>query len=223
MISRRTFFALSGATAAATLARPYIARAAAPFERPPLPFEPDALAPTISKRTVELHSGAHHQAYFDRLNRLVGGTDYTDMALEDVYVTALENGDVAIANNAGQAYNHILYFDQFAGGPREPVDYLAEALGRDYGGVEGVIDAMREAAGTVFGTGWVWLVGDGDALDIMAMEDAGNPLPTGTTPLLGIDLWEHAYYLDYENRMQEHLAAVLTNLVNWERVSERFA
>ncbi|MBJ3774883.1 superoxide dismutase [Acuticoccus mangrovi] len=221
MLTRRSVLAL-GATATAVLACPSLGRAAAPFEPPPLPYAPDDLAPVISRRTVELHSGIHHRGYFRALNQLVAGTDYADLSLDEVASLAFQNGDVEIANNAGQAWNHILYFDQFAGGPSEPEGALAEALGREFGGVEGFADEAVAASGRVFGTGWLWLLAEGDALYLASTEDGDTPLPSGMVALVGLDLWEHAYYLDYENRKADHLRALIGRLINWQRVGERF-
>lgn len=222
MMTRRNTLALGGAAAAALLARPHIARAAAPFERPELPYGFDALEPAIGRRTVELHSTKHHQSYFTKLNALVEGTPYADMELPDVYTAAVEKGDTTIANNAGQAWNHILYFNQFAGRFTEPTGALAESINRDFGGTEGLTEEITAKADTVFGTGWVWLVADGDALELVGTEDGDNPLPSGKVILMGIDLWEHAYYLDYQNQKAAHLKAVLGQLINWEPIGERF-
>ena len=188
-VSRRTALALGTAAAAATLFRPHLARAAAPFEQPPLPYAEDALAPEISARTVALHYGKHHKAYYTKLNELVPNTPFADMSLEQVVVEAKKQNENAIFNQAGQAWNHVFYWDQFKG----------------------------------FGTGWVWLVSDGSKLSIKGYQDAGNPLPEGLKPIVGVDVWEHAYYLDYENRRPEHVKAVLTGRVNWAAAGERMA
>lgn len=222
-INRRTTLALGAAAAASTLFRPHLARATAPFEQPPLPYAEDALAPQISARTVGLHYGKHHKAYFDKLNTLVPGTKYADMELVEVVVTSKKDGDDKIFNQAGQAWNHVFYWDQFKGGPSVPAGEFAAAIDRDFGSVDGMVEAFGDEADKVFGTGWVWLVvGDGK-LSIKGYQDAGNPVPDGLKPLVGIDLWEHAYYLDYENRKAEHLKAVLTERVNWAAAGERMS
>lgn len=220
-LTRRTLLAATGAVLAGGLAAPSRARAAAPFELPPLPYAEDALAPAISARTVGLHYGKHHKGYFTKLNALVEGTPYAGMSLEEVVVEASEAGDDDIFDNAAQAWNHVLYWDQFQGGPAAPEGAFAEAVARQFGGLDGLKEAIVEAAGNVFGTGWVWLARDGDTLEVLGMQDADNPLPDGKKPLLGIDVWEHAYYLDYENRRAEHVKAVLDNLVNWKFVGDR--
>lgn len=219
-ITRRATLALAGG--AAILAAPRIARAAAPFQQPPLPYAEDALAPAISARTVALHYGRHHAGYFETLNDRVQGTPYADMTLEEVVAESGRAGDQAIFSQAGQAWNHVLYWDQFAGGPAAPEGAFADAVARDFGDLAGLKEAIGAEAGRVFGTGWVWLVEEeGGALAVAGMEDAGNPLPDGRRALMGVDVWEHAYYLDYENRRAEHVATVLDALVNWRFVGER--
>jgi Fe-Mn family superoxide dismutase len=222
-MTRRTALALGAAATAATLYRPHIARAAAPFEQPPLPYAQDALAPHISARTVGLHYGEHHKAYFTKLNELVPGTKYAEMSLAEVVAASSKDGEQKIFNQAGQAWNHNFYWDQFKDGPAVPTGDFAAAIDRDFGGADQMVEAFGKAADNVFGTGWVWLVADGGKLSLKGYQDAGNPLPDGLKPLVGIDLWEHAYYLDYENRKAEHLKAVLTGRVNWAAAGERMA
>jgi Fe-Mn family superoxide dismutase len=217
-IDRRTLLTLSGAAAAATLVPPLRPAYAAPsaLEQPKLPYAEDALAPTISARTVALHYGKHHKSYFDKLKELTPGTPYAEMTLEGMITEGKAKGDQAIFDNAGQAWNHIFYWNQFEGGPSAPEGALLEAVNRDFDSVDGLKKAMVAEAGKVFGTGWVWLVADGGKLDILGLQDAGNPIAEGKTPLVGIDVWEHAYYLDYENRRPAHVQAVLDKLVNWQ-------
>ncbi len=222
-ISRRTALAIGTAAAASTLFRPTASRAAAPFEQPPLPYAEDALAPHISARTVGLHYGKHHKGYFDKLNKLVPGTPYADMTLEEVVVAAKKAADDPIFNQAGQAWNHIFYWEQFKGGPAAPSDTFASAVERDFGDMDKLVTAISAEADKVFGTGWVWLVSDGSRLSAKGYQDAGNPLADGLKPIVGIDVWEHAYYLDYENRKPEHVKAVLTGLVNWKAAGDRLA
>ena len=222
-IDRRAVLAGGVAIAASTLARPHVAQAAAPFEQPPLPYAEDALAPQISARTVGLHYGKHHKAYFTKLNELAPGTKYADMTLEEVVVASSKDGESKIFNQAGQAWNHIFYWDQFKGGPAAPTGRFAEAIDRDFGGVDAMVAEFGKTADTVFGTGWVWLVSENGKLALKGYQDAGGPLPQGATPLVGIDVWEHAYYLDYENRKAEHIKAVLTGRVNWAAAGEKMA
>lgn len=220
-LDRRTVLAGGIAVAASTFARPHVARAAAPFEQPPLPYAEGELAPQISARTVGLHYGKHHKAYFTKLNELVAGTPYADMNLEEVVVHSKKNGDEKIFNQAGQAWNHDLYWQQFVGGPAAPQGRFAEAVERDFGGVDAMVDAFVREGDMVFGTGWIWLAADKGKLVLKGRQDANNPLQDGLTPLVGIDVWEHAYYLDHENRRAEHVKAVLTGRVNWQSAGER--
>lgn len=222
-MNRRTALALGAAAAAAPLFAPHVARAAAPFTQPKLPFAEDALAPQISARTVGLHYGKHHAGYYTKLNELVPGTPYADMSLEEVVKESKAKGDDPIFNQAGQAWNHEFYWQQFAGGPTKPNAALEEAATRDFGGVSGMNEAIVAQADKVFGTGWVWLVQDGDKLAVRGYQDAGNPVPDGLKPLVGIDVWEHAYYLDYENRKADHIKTVLADRVNWTWVGEQMA
>jgi Fe-Mn family superoxide dismutase len=223
IVSRRATLALAAGAALAATARPSILRAAAPFAQPPLPYAQDALAPQISARTVGLHYGKHHKGYFDKLNQLAPGTPYADMELEAVVVAARKDGQDKVFNQAAQAWNHVFYWEQFMGGPARPVGVFAEAVERDFGGDKGLFEAFGKEADNVFGTGWVWLVADRGKLSVKPYQDAGNPLPDGLTPLVGIDVWEHAYYLDYENRKAEHIAAVLSGRVNWQAAGEKMA
>ncbi|WP_102958889.1 superoxide dismutase [Mangrovicella endophytica] len=227
MLTRRTILAAGAATAAAGfLHRPNIARAAAPFTQPKLPFAEDALAPVISAKTVGLHYGKHHKAYFDKLNKLVEGTPYAEMELEKVVTGAAgKPADKAIFNNAAQAWNHVAYFDQFKpGGPNRPEGEAKRAIDEAFGGYDGFVEKTVAAADTVFGTGWVWLTrDDAGSIALVGYEDGNNPVAVGRPALLGIDIWEHAYYLDYENRKAEHIKAVLDKLVNWQVVAERMS
>ncbi|WP_152046401.1 superoxide dismutase [Aureimonas psammosilenae] len=221
-IDRRTLLAAGGAVAAAGLVRPASAQTPKSFEQPKLPYAEDALAPTISARTVALHYGKHHKAYFDKLNQLTENSPYREMTLDQVVVESAKKNDTAIFNQAGQAWNHVFYWNQFAGGPAAPEGRLQEAVTRDFGGMDGLKKAMLAGADKVFGTGWVWLAADGQGkLEVLSLQDAGNPPAEGKVPLVGIDVWEHAYYLDYENRRPAHVEAVLDKLVNWRFVGEQ--
>jgi Fe-Mn family superoxide dismutase len=225
-IDRRTLLTLSSAAAAATLLpRTAAAQTATPastgFTQPPLPYAEDALAPTISAKTVGLHYGKHHKSYFTKLNEIAPGTAFEGLTLEDAITKAKAEKNQAIFDNAGQAWNHVFYWKQFEGGPAAPEGAFLDAVTRDFGGVDQMKAAMVAEAGKVFGTGWVWLVAGDGKLEILGLQDAGNPIAEGKTPLAGIDVWEHAYYLDYENRRPDHVKAVLDNLVNWRFVGEQ--
>lgn len=227
LMTRRTVMAATAATAAASmLATPSIATAAAPFTQPKLPFGEDALAPTISAKTVSLHYGKHHKAYFDKLNTLSKGTPYADMELIDIVKSSAgKTADKKIFNNAAQAWNHVAYWEQFApGGPKRPEGKTAEDLEAVFGGYDKFIEKAVATSDEVFGTGWVWLTRDDqNKLALVGYEDGNNPVAVGRPAYLGIDIWEHAYYVDYENRKPEHIKAVLENLVNWTVVGERIS
>ncbi|MFS8123643.1 superoxide dismutase [Rhizobium sp. BR 250] len=226
-ITRRTILTAGAATAAvAIFPRPHVARAALPLAQPKLPFAEADLAPVISARTVGLHYGKHHKAYFDKLNTLAAGTRYADMELAEIVTEAARSkaaADVKIFNNAAQAWNHVAYWDQFIpGGPNRPTGELAAAVNETFGDYDGFIKRAVDVSDTVFGTGWVWLTRDDDnRLALVGYEDGNNPVAVGRPAYLGIDIWEHAYYLDYENRKTEHIRAVLDRLVNWRVVEER--
>ncbi len=189
------------------------------FVLPPLPYDNGALEPVISKRTIEFHYGKHHQTYVTNLNNLVAGTKFENAALE----TIVKEADGGIFNNGAQIWNHTFYWESFAkNGGGEPKGALAEAIKRDFGSFEAFKDAFSKAAVGLFGSGWAWLVKKSDGkLAIMQESNAGNPLKTGSVPLLTFDVWEHAYYLDYQNRRADYVAA-LWNIVNWDAVGKRF-
>lgn len=225
-ITRRTILAAGAATAAAAIfPRPHVARAALPLSQPALPFAEADLAPVISAKTVGLHYGKHHKAYYDKLNTLATGTRYADMELDRIVVESArskEAADVKIFNNAAQAWNHVAYWYQFVpGGPNRPQGDLAASIDKAFGGYDGFVKRAVDVSDTVFGTGWVWLTRDDSGLALIGYEDGNNPVAVGRPAYLGIDIWEHAYYVDYENRKAEHIRAVLDKLVNWRVVEER--
>ncbi len=226
-VTRRTILTATAATAALSfVGAPHIARAALPLTQPGLPFAEDALAPTISSKTVGLHYGKHHKAYFDKLNELAAGTRYADMELSEIMTASATSAeDAKIFNNAAQAWNHVAYWDQFVpGGPARPDGELATAIDDTFGGYEGFVDRAVTVSNEVFGTVWVWLTRDDqDALALIGYEDGNNPVALGRPGYLGIDIWEHAYYVDYENRKEEHIRAVLDKIVNWRVIADRVA
>ena len=189
------------------------------FEKVALPYETDALEPVISKQTVELHYGIHHQAYVDNLNKLVVGTKLEDADL----VTVVKESDGAIFNNAGQILNHNLYFTSFKkGGGGEPTGQLGDAINEQFGSFEKFKEEFNAAGVSVFGSGWVWLAKDDNGkLSIEKESGGGNPVTKGLTPILGFDVWEHSYYLDYQNRRAEHLKEIW-KIVDWETVGQRY-
>ena len=189
------------------------------FIQPKRPFAPDALAPAISARTVEVHYGKHEKAYIDTLNSLIEGTPFADMSLEQIICES----DGKLFNNASQAWNHIFYFFQFfPEGCKAPSGKLAEAIDRDFGSFDEFKKKFEEAGTTLFGSGWVWLSADTDGrLFITQGGNAGNPLTENLRPLLTFDVWEHAYYLDYENRRAEYLHN-LWEIVDWDIIGMRY-
>lgn len=195
----------------------------APFELPALPYAEDALAPIIGSQTVALHHGKHHKTYFDKLNPLVDGTAMAEMSLEEVIMASKGGGDLqGVFNNAGQAWNHILYWEQFnMGGARTPSGKLAEMIDRDFGSFDEMKAKFVACAAGVFGSGWAWLALNDGKLELMGTAGGDNPLAHGKVTLCGLDVWEHAYYLDYQNLRPKHCEAVLDGLVNWSFVGEK--
>lgn len=189
------------------------------YTQPSLPYAENALEPYISAETVQYHYGKHEKAYIDNLNRLINGSEYEDMDLEEVIKVAKG----PLFNNASQAWNHIFYFFSFSpDGGGEPKGKLREAIDRDFGSFEDFKKAFVDAGVGLFGSGWVWLSRDNDGrLFITQGPNAGSPLTEGLTPLLTFDVWEHAYYLDYQNLRQKALEA-LWNIVDWKVVEERY-
>ena len=189
------------------------------FELMALPYADDALEPVISKETIGFHHGKHLLAYVNNLNGLLEGDPLAGLPLEEIVV----KGQGGILNNAGQILNHELYFGQFAA-PKEnnqPTGKIAEAITRDFGSFEAFKEEFQKKGATLFGSGWVWLSADKDGKLVITQEtNAANPVQRGLKPLLTFDVWEHAYYLDYQNRRPDHLAA-LWQIVNWEVVESR--
>ena len=190
------------------------------FSMPQLPYANNALEPVISQETIDYHYGKHLQTYVNNLNALVPGTEYQDMSLEEIIISA---PDGAVFNNAGQVLNHTLYFLQFTPKQRqkEPSGKLAEAIERDYGKFSNFKKEMNAASASLFGSGWVWLAMDSkETLHIIKEANGGNPLRKGMKPLLGFDVWEHAYYLDYQNRRADHIAQ-LWDIIDWPAIEKR--
>ena len=185
-----------------------------PFQQPPLPFGMNAMKPFLSEEQLEYHYGKHHATYFKSLNGLVEGKAEAGMSLREVVVQSTG----PVFNNAAQAWNHSFYWDCLRpDGGGEPQGDLAAAIARDFGGVPELKKALSEAAVKVFGSGWGWLAADKQGkLEIMALGNADSPLKHGKEPLLTIDVWEHAYYLDYQNRRADYVNAVLEKLINWQ-------
>ena len=194
-----------------------------PFALAPLPYDEAALAPTISAKTMSFHYGKHHKAYVDKLNELVKGTGYADMKLPDVVqATFKDPSKQAIFNNAAQAWNHAFFWACLTPRGGAPEGGLMSALERDLGGYERFKDEFAKQGAAQFGSGWVWLVADKGKLKIEKTPDAVTPMAQGKTCLLTIDVWEHAYYLDYQNRRPDFLKAVIGNLLNWDFAAQNF-
>lgn len=189
------------------------------FELIQLPYAPNALEPVISAETIGFHHGKHLQAYVNNLNGLLPGSGFEDSTLEEIVC----NSEGGVFNNAGQILNHNLYFTQFRAPQAEntPTGKIAEAINQQFGSFETFKEEFQKKGATLFGSGWVWLSADGDGKLVITQEqNAGNPLTKGLTPLLTFDVWEHAYYLDYQNRRPDHLAA-LWQLIDWDEVNRR--
>lgn len=185
-----------------------------------LPYAQDALEPVISKQTLEFHHGKHLAAYVNNLNGLLEGSGFENATLQEIVCKA----SGGILNNAGQILNHELYFGQFCGKPakKEPTGALAEAIVKEFGSFDAFKDEFQKKGATLFGSGWVWLSADKDGKLVITQEtNAANPVQRGLTPLLTFDVWEHAYYLDYQNRRPDHLAA-LWAIIDWNVVEKRF-
>ena len=186
------------------------------------PYGASDLAPTISSDTVDLHYGKHHQAYFNMLNNFADGTKFMDMELDQVVVESFQDGHKKVFNNAGQAWNHILYWEQMApGGSNSPQGKLSEKINEAFGDFDTFKTDFTQQAVGVFGSGWAWLVEKDGKLELRGLPNAENPLAHGEHALMGIDVWEHAYYLDYKNVRPDYVKAVLENLINWDFVADR--
>ena len=216
---RELLLATAAGAAVLTLGSlPGSARAAAPVVLPPLPWADSALAPVISANTIGFHYGKHHQGYVTNLNKLTAGTPLADQSLEQIVrATAGKADQAAIFNNAAQVWNHTFYWQSLKpGGGGEPPAALKAKMEASFGSVAACREELTKAATSQFGSGWAWLVAEGDALKVVKTGNAETPLTSGMKPLVTIDVWEHAYYLDYQNRRADYVAAVLDKLVNWE-------
>lgn len=201
---------------------PAVASAATTHVLPVLPYAEDALAPIISSNTIGFHYGKHHKGYVDNLNKLIVGTEYADMSLEKVVLATAGQADkAAIFNNSAQIWNHTFYWRSLRpSGGGEPPAALKQKIEASFGSVEACKKELAAAALGQFGSGWAWLVQDGDKLKVVRTANAELPLTKGMKPLLTIDVWEHAYYLDYQNRRADYVNAVLDKLINWGFAAE---
>jgi Fe-Mn family superoxide dismutase len=218
-LSRRDFLSASaGAALLFTMGGfPDSVHAAAALTLPPLPYADNALDPVISANTMSFHYVKHHKGYVDNLNKLVTGTEFADLSLEKIIAaTAGQAEKSAIFNNAAQIWNHTFYWRSLRqNGGGEPPAALKQKIEASFGSMDACKKELLTAATTQFGSGWAWLVLDGDKLKVVKTSNADSPLTTGMKPLLTIDVWEHAYYLDYQNRRADYVNAVLDKLINW--------
>ena len=196
-----------------------------PFELPELPYAQDALEPYIDARTMGIHHGKHHAGYTRKLNAALEGSDLVELSIEDILAdlnAVPEDIRRAVRNNGGGYANHSLFWQVMSPGGGEPSGALADAIDSAFGGFGDFQAEFSVAAGGVFGSGWAWLVADGGALNISTTPNQDTPLMAGKTPILGIDVWEHAYYLHYQNRRADYIAAFF-NVINWDKVDELYA
>jgi superoxide dismutase, Fe-Mn family len=195
---------------------------AQPFALPPLPFAEGALAPVISAQTIGFHYGKHHKAYVDNLNKLIAGTEFEGQPLEAIIKASAGKADKAgIFNNSAQVWNHTFYWNCLkanGGGPASGA--LAQKIDAAFGSYDKFKTEFANAAVTQFGSGWAWLVAEAGAVKLVKTGNAETPITKGQTPLLTIDVWEHAYYLDYQNRRPDHVNAVIDKLLNWDFANE---
>lgn len=212
-------FILSTLLMSNTATAPQCKKAVPPFQLMQLPYAADALEPVISKSTIDFHYGKHLQGYVNNLNQLIKGTKFENADI----ITIIKESDGPIFNNAAQVWNHTFYFSTLApnaGGA--PKGKLADEINATWGSFENFQKEFNAASVSVFGSGWAWLVKDNDGkLSIVKESNAGNPITKGLTPLLTFDVWEHAYYLDYQNRRPDHVNA-LWNIVDWNIVEARY-
>jgi Fe-Mn family superoxide dismutase len=196
-----------------------------PFEVPPLPYDYNALEPTIDEQTMRLHHDKHHQAYVDNANKALSGTEWADRPVEAVLADLEilpEDIRTAVRNNAGGHANHSLFWEIMSpDGGGAPSGDLAHAISSTFGGLEELKAAVNDAGVKRFGSGWTWLIHDGTGLAVVSTANQDSPISNSDTPLLGIDVWEHAYYLKYQNRRPDYLEA-WWNVVNWEAVQELY-
>jgi Fe-Mn family superoxide dismutase len=196
------------------------------YSVPPLPYAYDALEPHIDKATMEIHHDKHHQAYVDKVNAALEGTALADTAIEDVLKdlgAVSEEKRTAVRNNGGGHYNHTLFWESMSPtGGGEPGGELAQAISSAFGSFADLQAKVKEAGVNQFGSGWSWLVRDGSGLAVLGTANQDNPISDGKSPLLGVDVWEHAYYLKYQNRRPDYIDA-WWNVVDWSKVAERFS
>ncbi len=190
------------------------------FELPPLPYAKDALAPHISEETLEYHYGKHHQTYVTNLNKMVEGTDFANSSLEEIIM----NSEAGVFNNSAQVWNHTFYWSSMTpDGGGAPTGEVADAINSAFGSYDSFVEKFKEAATTQFGSGWAWLVDSGSGLEIMKTANADLPMKHNAKALLTIDVWEHAYYIDFRNARPNYISTFVDSLINWEFVAANMA
>ena len=193
------------------------------IEFPVLPYAINALEPHVSAKTLALHHGKHHKGYVEKLNTAIAGTAYAGKSLEAIIDAAHEASETGIFNNAAQSWNHtFLWSSMSPNGGGEPIGPLADAIDDRFGNIQGFRAEFKAAALAQFGSGWTWLVRTATELDIVSTGNADTPLLHGSTPLLTLDVWEHAYYLDFQNKRDAYIDAFLSNLINWDFAAENY-
>lgn len=188
-----------------------------------LPYAQDALEPHVSAETLRIHHGAHHKGYVDKINVAIEGTPLADADLETIITASVEKGDKKLFNSAAQTWNHGFYWLSLSPAKTEPSAELAAAITRDFGSLDALKEALSKEAVDHFASGWAWLVSDQGTLKVISTHDAGTALTEGVVPLLTIDVWEHAYYIDVKNKRPDYVKTVLDSLLNWDFASENFA
>ena len=193
------------------------------IELPNLPYAADALEPHVSANTLGFHHGKHHKAYVDKLNAAIAGTSYEGQSLEAIIASSHAAGDAGVFNNAAQTWNHTFLWNSMSPqGGGEPQGALADAINASFGDLDGFKAQFKASAMGQFGSGWTWLVRKGDALEIVSTGNAELPLTDGSVPLLTLDVWEHAYYLDYQNQRDRYIDTFLAELINWTFAAQNY-
>ena len=225
-MSRREFLKMTSGVFCLTMAGPIVnvMEGSMTITLPPLPYAENALEPVISSRTVGFHYGKHHRGYVDNLNKMIAGTELEKMPLEKIMqITAGVPEKSSIFNNAAQTWNHTFYWRSMKPGGGEPPAKLKQKIDAAFGDLSACKKELASAAVGQFGSGWAWLVLDGAKLKVVKTANADNPAVHGMTPLLTVDVWEHAYYLDYQNRRADYVGAVLDKLLDWNVAADRLA
>jgi len=215
---------MATASASARASSSAAASASGSIVLPPLPWAENALEPVVSAKTISFHYGKHHRTYVDTVNKMIAGTEFADMTLETLIgATAGKTDKAGIFNNAAQVWNHTFYWNSLRPkGGGEPPSMLKQKIEASFGGVDACKKELSAAAVAQFGSGWAWLVADAGKLKIVKTADAETPITHGVKPLLTVDVWEHAYYLDYQNKRVDYVNAVLDRLINWDFAEQNF-